>query len=235
MTTPDLSLDMPPAALTVRAAPWGTVASLLFHAGLAAAVVLLSPVILEPPPPPVITVDILTEAQFQAALQPAPPPSPLASEAAVAPTEGRLTPSQPLEPDIPPNPTFTATQFYSANILRELENTDVVRTLRSFTDQERIIQVCNLEAIEQIARAAPDYEPDTVVGYAMSDFVLDGLSIIAAGGAFRSRRRWYEVSYTCTAAPGYEAVTAFEFKLGSEIPDRLWEAHNLNASDEDGD
>jgi hypothetical protein len=69
----------------------------------------------------------------------------------------------------------------------------------------------------------------------MSDLTIHGLTIIASGGAFRSRRRWYEVAYTCSAAAGATAVTAFEFKLGAEIPETLWEAHNLNASDDEGD
>lgn len=234
MALADLAIAAP--ALPERICPWGALASLAFHASLAAALVLLSPLgDLAPPPAPVITVDIISTAEF-AALQTPPAPQPAPDAETAIPVPDRLAPSPELvRQPIPENPTYRATQFYSASVLQDPENASVVRTLRSFTDQERIIQVCNVEAIEQIGRAAPEYVPDTVVGYAMSDFVLSGLSIIATGGAFRSRRRWYEISYTCTAAPNYEAVTAFEFQLGAEIPEALWEAHNLNASDEDGD
>ena len=229
MALADLAIAAPAPAEGLS--PWGTLASIAFHGTLAAALLLLSPLgDALPPPAAVITVDIISTAEFAALQSPTP-----ALDAAIS-VPSRLAPSPVLTPQpVPETPTVTATRFYAANVLQEPDNAGVLRTLRSFTDQEQIIQVCNLEAIEQIARAAPEYVPDTVVGYAMSDFVFSGLTIIATGGAFRSRRRWYEISYTCTTAPGYEAVTAFQFKLGNEIPERLWEAHNLNASDEDGD
>ena len=147
----------------------------------------------------------------------------------------RLATTEPLAPDIPETPTITATEFYSANILREPGSERIRRILTTFADRERIIQICNIEAVEQIHRAAPEYEPDTVVGYAMADLAITGMALTAAGGAFRSRRRWYGVSYNCTAAPGYEGVTAFDFTLGAEIPESQWEAHSLNAEDAEDD
>ena len=63
--------------------------------------------------------------------------------------------------------------------------------------------------------------------------IASGLMVTAMGGAFRSRRQWYRVSFECIAAPGLDGVTAFSFKLGELIPEADWEAHNLNA--EDGD
>ncbi len=107
------------------------------------------------------------------------------------------------------------------------------RELSGFADSERVVQVCNIEGLEQIRRAAPEYEPDTLVAYAMADMVLSGLTLTATGGAFRSRRRWYGISFHCRAAAGYEGVTAFDFTLGEPIPEDLWEGHYLNAEDVD--
>jgi hypothetical protein len=93
------------------------------------------------------------------------------------------------------------------------------------------VQLCNIEGLEQIKRAAPTYAPDTLVPYAMADMDGSGLTLIAGGGAFRSRRRWFGITFRCTAAPDYSGVTAFSFKLSTEIPRDQWEAHNLNAED----
>ncbi len=56
------------------------------------------------------------------------------------------------------------------------------RSLTGFADSERMIQICNIEALEQIRRAAPDYDPDTLVAYAMSDLLSSGLTLTATGG-----------------------------------------------------
>ena len=53
----------------------------------------------------------------------------------------------------------------------------------------------------------------------------------AMGGAFRSRRQWYNVSFECEAAPTLDGVASFMFKLGDAIPESEWDAHNLNAED----
>jgi hypothetical protein len=107
------------------------------------------------------------------------------------------------------------------------------QTLTQFADSERIVQLCNIEGLEQIKRSEPDYAPDALVAYAMSDPLSSGLTLTAAGGAFRSRRKWYGVSLRCTVAPDYQGVTAFEFTVGDAIPQDQWEAHNLNAEDAD--
>jgi hypothetical protein len=224
--------------------PWGTAASFGLHALLLVAIVLLSPLrqLVVPPPQPV-AVEIVTQQQFAALTQPktvvtAPPqlrapPVPVPTTEAVAPPApgGRLAPTAPLQPDLPVEPTHKATQFYSASILKEPKMARIRQTLTTFADSERVVQLCNIEGLEQIRRAEPKYDPDTLVGYAMSDFVSNGLTLSAAGGAFRSRRKWYGISFKCTVAPGYEGVTAFEFKLGDPIPRDEWEDHNLNAED----
>ena len=236
----DLTFDAPlPAA---RPSPWGTLASLGLHVGLALAVILLTPIkdIVAPPPQPV-AVEILTEQQFAALELPAetPPPvlaAPAPAEEAAPPAPGeQIAPSGPLAPNLPENPLVTATEFYAANLLRQPDMQRIRRSLTGFADSERMVQICNIEALEQIRRAAPAFDPDTMVAYAMADMVWQGMTLTAAGGAFRSRRRWYEIAFHCTVAPGYEAVTAFDLKIGAAIPAAEWEEHNLNTADADDD
>ncbi|MEP7239763.1 MAG: DUF930 domain-containing protein [Devosia sp.] len=227
-----------------RDVPWGTIASVGLHVGLALALILVSPLrqLVVPPPAPV-SVEIVTEAQFAAIETPAPPvlatPTPtLAPEAApevapAAPGEARLAPSPPLTPQAKQNPTIKATEFYASRILMEPGMARIRSGLQRFAGSERVVQLCNIEGLEQIRRAARQYDPDTLVSYAMADPVAAGLTLSASGGAFRSRRKWYGIAFDCTVGADLESVTAFSFRLGDPIPEDQWEDHNLNAADAD--
>lgn len=94
-----------------------------------------------------------------------------------------------------------------------------------------MVQLCNIEALEQIKAAKPEFAPDTLVAYAFGDMNVAGGILTAPGAAFRSRRRWWNVSLRCAVAPDYTAVTAFEFTLGDEIPKDEWEEHYLTAEE----
>ncbi len=99
--------------------------------------------------------------------------------------------------------------------------------LRQLDTEDRIIQLCNLEVMEQVHRWNADYQPDFVVAYATADTKLSGLTLRADGGALRSKRRWFDVKFKCEVTPDLEKVVEFEFSLGKEIPEREWEAHSL--------
>ena len=105
------------------------------------------------------------------------------------------------------------------------------KTFGTLAASEKLVQLCNIEGLEQIRRAMPQYDPDTLVPYATSDPLTAGLTLSAPGAAFRSRRKWYGMTFKCTAAADLAGVTAFEFKLGQPIPEAEWEADNLNAED----
>jgi hypothetical protein len=106
---------------------------------------------------------------------------------------------------------------------------------RRLYPDERIIQLCNLEAMEQVHAWKPEFEPDFVVAYAMAEIRLSDVTLEADGAALRNRRNWYNISYTCEVAADMEAVVAFEFVLGEAIPESEWEAHFLAAADESAD
>ena len=215
----------------------GTVASVLLHGSLIVLLLFLSPLrqLVVPPPRPV-SVEIVTQAQLDAIEAPTPAPAqltaPAADEAAAptAPSQGATTPSAPSSTILG---IHIATDFYAGSILKEPAMKKIRAALETFAPSERLVQLCNIEGLEQIRRGAPSYDPDTLVSYAMSDPLTAGLTLSAPGAAVRSRRRWYEVAFKCTAAADLESVTAFEFKLGKPIPENEWEAHNLNAEDVD--
>ncbi len=230
----------PPAP---RPMPWGAFASVALHAGLAAIFLFVSPLkqLVIPPPEPV-AVEIVTEAEFAALQSPSAPqeptPAPIlsapAAEAApAAPTEDRL-------PALPAAPARSAREphHHGQRALRRQSAEDPSHGAgparpATLAISERVVQLCNIEGLEQIRRAASQYAPDTLVPFAMADPMAAGLTLRANGAAFRSRGRWYGVTFSCTAGPDLESVTAFEFKLGDPIPEDLWEDHNLNAADAD--
>jgi hypothetical protein len=190
------------------------------------------PQALRPPPEPrPISVEIVSSNSLasQAA-------APNAASAAAVADQGAAPDRLPSEPEFPAatvSKTITASSFYAAGVLAGPGMERIRRTLSTFADSEKIVQLCNIEGIEQIRRAAPQYAPDTIVSYAMSDPITHGLTLIANGAAFRSRRRWYGVSFSCTAAARLDGVAAFSFQIGEAIPESEWDAHNLNAEDSD--
>lgn len=229
-----ITLDQSPIDVpaTQRQA-WGTVASLGFHAALAA-LLLLGPDkdAAKPVLPRSIAVELLSAAQFAALTAPAhtPPPAAAPTEPAVAsPGTNATTPA----PKVAPGGTIHATEFFAGSLLAEPESANLRAGMATLDGSERLVQLCSIEAIEQIRHARPEFDPDTVVAYAMADMATRDGALIADGGAFRSRREWYEVKFSCLAAADYSAVERFEFSVGEFIPPDQWEAHYLTAAESD--
>lgn len=233
----DLAAEARPLLPPNRRLAAGTLASLLAHGALLASLLLLTPLrqMVVPPPRPV-SVEIVTDAELAALEQPAATPELTAPKGAGEAAPPSSTAPAPKSPGAPPSTILgvhIATDFYAGGILAEPGMAKMKRRLESFAPSERLVQLCNIEGLEQIRRGAPDYDPDTLVTYAMSDPLVAGLTLTAPGAAFRSRRKWYGVAVKCTVAADLESVTGFEFRLGQPIPQSAWEAHNLNAEDSD--
>jgi len=128
-----------------------------------------------------------------------------------------------------------ATQFFSASVLAESGSRQVRATLPLLAKEDRITQLCNIEAVEQIHRWRAELQPDYVVTDAMADTRLRHLSLEASGGAFRSEGNWYSVKYRCTVTPNLGEVSSFEFLVGPAIPKQAWKKYHLVARDTPGD
>lgn len=219
------SLSLPPA---------GIVASLLLHGAILALIVLgqFAP---EAALPPIVSVEVelVSMAQFAALVA---PPVPAPSLAVPEATEATAPSSSPPTAETarqPSNGPFRATSFYAANLLAEPASAKLRQAMRTLDLSERAVQLCDIEAMEQIRRARTDYDPDMVVPYAMAEMATADGTLLATGGAFRSRREWYELSFRCTPALDFEHVESFEFTLGRQIPHELWDAHDLTAEEAD--
>lgn len=194
---------------------------------------------LKPLPPPQaikgIAVEIVTSAPV------ASPPDILPAPEEAAPPVRTDTAAPVPQPSQAPEPPDTqtahleapdrmirATQLYSAAILNNPKSRKAKARLRQLVSEDRIIQLCNLEALEQVHRWKSSLTPNFLIAYARSDVQLTGRQTIEAdGGAFHDRDSWYEIRFKCEISPDLTSVVAFEFAVGRKIPQRKWEEYNL--------
>ncbi|MDO8874924.1 MAG: DUF930 domain-containing protein [Pseudolabrys sp.] len=114
-----------------------------------------------------------------------------------------------------------ASQAAAANDARFL------RSLQKLGPIERLEQLCDYTALTQIRKDSRDFRPDRAVANAGADVKIKNDTVEATSGAFRSRGKWYALSYTCTTAPDHLKVTSFHYKIGDEIPEAKWASYGL--------
>ncbi len=211
------------------------VGSAMAHGVLLVAVIWLSvPKPLPTPPSGAIFVEFVVESDApaepvqQAQVLSAPVSQ---AEQAVAATDVAITPPAP-PAQAEAGGMVAATRFYASSVLNDPANTEVRENFPLLADQEQVIQLCNIEALEQLREAEPGAPPDAVVGYAFDSIDVNGLDLSANGGAVRSGGQWYHIRYHCAVAPDIRSVPAFEYELGAPVPESEWDAHFLNGTDD---
>lgn len=101
------------------------------------------------------------------------------------------------------------------------------RALRKLGPIERLEQLCNFTAMQRIRSEHKPFRPDSAVASARSDVRIREHTAEAKGAAFRSRKKWYVLSYTCKAEPDHMAVVSFSYTVGGEIPEEKWVGYGL--------
>lgn len=225
----------PPARSAAEAARLA--ASALLHLGVLAALVLVGARSFpEPADPPALETEIISSRDFAAlraapspAVSPAAPspsPSPSAEalpRAGTPPSPSRARAARPADPPDMVRPS----RMLSEQALDNARSRGLRRELARLGEEDRLAQLCDLEAMEQIHAWRADFQPDRLVDYASSDTSLEGAVFTASGGAFRSQRRWYEVSFRCELDPSLQKVVGFAFHVGAAIPREEWASYNL--------
>lgn len=226
----------PPAARSAAEAA-RLAASALLHLGVLATLVLVGargfP---EPADAPALETEIISSRDFAAlravpapAVSPAPVPSSPAADA--LPGAGAASPpvhAAPAKSTTRPEMIRPA-RMLSEQALDSPRSRGLRRELARLADEDRLAQLCDLEAMEQIHAWRPEFQPDRLVDYASGDTALEDAVFTARGGAFRSQRRWYEVSYRCELDPPLRKVVGFAFHVGAAIPREDWASYNLPA------
>ena len=101
------------------------------------------------------------------------------------------------------------------------------RSLQMLAPDERLEQLCDYTAMKRIRKDTAKFRPDRAIANATAEPHIRNDTIVAKGGAFRSHRKWYALSFTCTATPDRMTVLTFHYKIGPEIPQTKWASDGL--------
>ena len=207
-----------------RSVPWGLLASLLLHALLVTVIILL------PQPDPMTP---LVENSIEVEIVSAPPAVPELRPSQVAPPARipDVAPERPVPPAPKPQPPamIRPTQLLSARTLGDPRSREAKATLAQLAPDDRIEQLCDVEAMDQVHAWKADFQPDRLIAYAMAETRLSGGALQADGAAFRSKRQWYKLKFKCAVSADLTKVASFEFLVGDPVPRSQWQSHNLPA------
>lgn len=214
--------------MAVKALTWprpATILSVLVHAVFLALLALEAPRHVVALRQPVAAVDVVMVEPQARQSTPAASAAPLASTQAdtVPPASSPQTES----PRAQASGSVAATQYYAAAVLEDPRNRGTRKKLAALGSDERLIQLCNIEAMEQLKRWKAGFIPDHVVAYATADPSMTATALKAPGAAVYSRGNWYRLSFNCTSTADLQSVASFDFKLGNPIPHDQWEQDNL--------
>jgi len=208
---------------------WGIGASIGIHALLLIGV-LLSPI----GPDLMAPQEIPVEIEIVPAATPKPEPKPAAPR---PPVLASLPPKPNALADAVPAGFVRGTKMLSAAALADPRSAKARREMATLADSERIVQLCNLEAMEQLAAWDAKLDPDYVVAYARSSEMIQGAVLKADGAVVHSKDNWYGLKFKCRLAPLHDTVTAFDFQLGAPVSAAEQEELGLptEIEDDDGD
>ncbi len=101
------------------------------------------------------------------------------------------------------------------------------RSLSHLDPTTRLEQICAVETMARVNKDDNPYRPDRAVIYALSQPKVRGNTARGDGGAFRSKGKWYQYSFTCETTPDHMRVSGFTYKIGKAIPESMWEKYGL--------
>ncbi len=214
----------------------GLPVAVILHAGLLAwlAAFAVQSFDLAPVTEQSIEVELQTPEEFEALTRPRRPPI-VAIPAPAAPgLAGALPNPDEAAPNASPAPVeadgmIHPPRMLSQRVLADPRSRETVALLPRLAPDERVEQLCGLEAMGQIHDWQRSFEPDRVTAYAQAGTKLSGRVLTAEGAAFRSKRSWYGLRFACTVSADLKRVTAFAFHVGEPIPRESWEALGLPA------
>ena len=204
----------------------------------------------KPAPKPALTpaaIDML-RAKMQAAKAEkakeeakAEPPKPEPAEKPPEETKPEEKPAQEMaraegEPDKPKGKDAAAkveleqmTEAKTHYSKKMLSDPRVKQALGQLPPERRIVQICSIEALEQVRHARPEAFPDLLVPFStggglISDHVLD-----AKGGAFRTQDGWFDIAYRCQVDAETTRIASFRYEIGGAVPRSDWARRKLPA------
>lgn len=196
--------------------------SLALHMALVAAAFVIRPVLLPVPHAVAVSVVLMPEPVQQARA----PTNPVLSAPPIAPTP---EPAAPPPGDQPKDGMVTPPAMLSERTLSGPRGRQVRADLATFSVEERMVQLCNIEAMDQIGAWDARFRPERIVAFARANEKVQGNALEAKGAAFRSNHRWYDLQFRCSLTADREHVVAFAFHVGPPVPEHDWERLGLPA------
>jgi hypothetical protein len=187
-----------------------------------------------PLPESSVDVELLSSPQFAAMIRPKPAeevprPQPPAPPQVVPGRDVAAAAPPASEPPLEPGAMIKASRLMAAAALANPLSRQAREALPHLAEDERVEQLCGLEAMSQIHAWKAEFEPDRLVAYAMAGTKLSGRELLAEGAAFRSKQHWYALRFKCGFTPDRKQVVAFEFRVGDPVPRAQWEMRGLPA------
>jgi hypothetical protein len=102
----------------------------------------------------------------------------------------------------------------------------LIAGLKRLDPQTRLEQVCDLEAMTRI-RKETQHLPDRAKSNVNSEPKHRGHVLTAKGGAFRSKGKWYALSFVCEGSPDHMKAVAMKYQIGKMIPESKWREYGL--------
>ncbi|MBZ7925141.1 DUF930 domain-containing protein [Ensifer adhaerens] len=91
----------------------------------------------------------------------------------------------------------------------------------------RISQLCKSEALEQIRHQRPDTPPQGMVPFGPRGGFISKNRMDASGGAYHSKKVWYDVDFKCLLNEDATEVISFSIAIGGVVPKSAWETRRL--------
>ncbi len=98
--------------------------------------------------------------------------------------------------------------------------------LKRLDPRTRLEQVCDLEAMTRI-RKETQHRPDRAKSNVSSEPKHAGHVLTAKGGAFRSKGKWYALSFVCEGTPDHMKAIKLKYQVGQVIPQSKWQEYGL--------
>lgn len=194
--------------------------SLVLHAVLFMAATTWRPLPV-PLPERVVSIEMPSPAVFDALLRPGTAPA--------------TAPSPPAVERTPGDGMVRPTRMLSAAALAEPRSRQAREMLPRLDVTERDVQLCNVEAMEQVRAWDPTIQPERIVAYATHDLVIAGDRVLGNGAAFLAGNAWHALRFDCGLSADHKRVTSFAFAVGNTIPRGQWGTLNLPEPKAGGD
>jgi len=114
-----------------------------------------------------------------------------------------------------------ARKIYSKDAL---SNPRVKQALGKLPSRDRMVQICGIEALEQVRNHRSGSFPDML---APEGGISGQNSFTIRDGAFRSKGTWYSIDFRCQVDDDAMEIKDFSYAIGKAIPRAEWKLRQL--------